>query len=55
LAKDGKLFLNKLHLQDSSPGEVGRESLWKMAKDLGRHYNVKEVVIQGGKSFDFDK
>ena len=28
---------------------VGREALWNMAKDLGRQFNVKEVIIQGGK------
>jgi len=47
--KDGKLYLNQLHLQGSSGGEVGRESLWKMAKSLGRQYNVEEVIIQGGR------
>ena len=47
--KDGKLYLNELHLQGASAGNVGRQGLWDMAKDLGRQYNVKEVVIQGGK------
>lgn len=47
--KEGKLYLNKLHLQGSSAGKVGRESLWEMARDLGRQYNVKEVIIQGGR------
>jgi len=47
--KDSRLYLDKLHLQGSAPGLVGRESLWDMAKDLGRQYNVKEVIIQGGK------
>lgn len=46
--KDGKLYLDKLHLQGSSAGKIGREKLWEMAKDLGRQYNVKEVIIQGG-------
>ena len=49
VVKDGKLYLNQLHLQGSSAGNVGREALWDMAKDLGRQYNVKEVIIQGGK------
>lgn len=47
--KDGKLYLNQLHLQGSSAGQVGREALWDMAKDLGRQHNAKEVIIQGGK------
>jgi hypothetical protein len=47
--KDGKLYLNQLHLQGSSAGSVGRGSLWNMAKDLGKQYNVNEVIIQGGK------
>jgi len=47
--KDGKLYLNQLHLQGSSAGNVGREALWNIAKDLGKQYNVKEVIIQGGK------
>ncbi|MHA4845778.1 RHS repeat-associated core domain-containing protein [Flavitalea antarctica] len=46
---DGKLFLNQLHLEGSAANKVGREALWKMAKDLGKQYNVKEVIIQGGK------
>jgi hypothetical protein len=49
VVKDGKLYLNQLHLQGSSAGNVGRKALWDMAKDLGRQYNVKEVIIQGGK------
>ena len=49
LVKDGKMYLDQLHLQGSSAGNVGRESLWKIAKDLGRQYNVGEVLIQGGK------
>ena len=47
--KEGKLYLNQLHLQGSSAGKVGRESMWEMARDLGRQYNVKEVIIQGGR------
>lgn len=47
--KEGKLYLNQLHLQGSSAGKVGRESLWDIARDLGRQYNVKEVIIQGGR------
>lgn len=47
--KEGKLYLNQMHLQGSSAGKVGRESLWEMARDLGRQYNVKEVIIQGGR------
>jgi len=46
---DGKLYLNQLHLQGSSAGNVGRQSLWSIAKDLGKQFNVKEVIIQGGK------
>lgn len=34
--KDGKLYLNQLHLQGSSAGSVGRQSLWDIAKDLGK-------------------
>ena len=47
--QDGKLLLNKLHLQGSEAGNIGRGALWEMAKDLGRQYNVKEVIIQGGR------
>ncbi|MCP1302180.1 RHS repeat-associated core domain-containing protein [Chryseobacterium sp. S0630] len=47
--KDGKLYLNQLHLQGSSGGKVGREALWNIAKDLGKQHNVTEVIIQGGK------
>lgn len=47
--KDGKLYLNQLHLQGSSAGNVGREALLNMTKDLGKQHNVKEVIIQGGK------
>ena len=47
--KDNKLFLNGLHLEGSSGGEVGRAALWKLAKDLGKQHNVKEVFIQGGR------
>ena len=49
LVKDGKLYLNQLHLAGSSGGKVGRSALWEMAKDLGRQHNVQEVIIQGGK------
>ena len=42
-------FLNELHLQGSSAGNIGREALWKMARDLGKQYNVSEVIIQGGR------
>ncbi len=49
MVKDGKLFLNELHLQGSSAGNIGREALWKMARDLGKQYNVSEVIIQGGR------
>ncbi len=44
-----KLHLNGLHLQGSTGGQVGRANLWNMAKDLGRQFNAKEVIIQGGK------
>jgi len=44
-----KLLLDKLHLQGSAAGEIGRANLWNMAKDLGKQFNVKEVIIQGGK------
>ena len=47
--KDGKLFLDGLHLQGSSAGNVGRQTLWNLAKDLGKQFNVKEVIIQGGR------
>lgn len=46
---DDVLYLDQLHLQGSAGGQVGREALWKMAKDLGKQHNVKQVVIQGGK------
>lgn len=44
-----KLHLNGLHLQGSSAGQVGRTNMWNMAKDLGKQFNAKEVIIQGGK------
>lgn len=44
-----KLHLNGLHLQGSSAGQVGRSNMWNMAKDLGKQFNAKEVIIQGGK------
>jgi len=47
--KDGKLFLDKLHLEGSSAGKVGREALWNMGKDLGKQFNVEEVIVQGGR------
>jgi hypothetical protein len=47
--EDGKLFLNKLHIQGSSGGKVGRAALWDIAKDIGKQYNVEEIIIQGGK------
>ncbi|MCS4300659.1 RHS repeat-associated protein [Chryseobacterium sp. BIGb0232] len=47
--KNDKLYLNQMHLQGSSAGKVGRSSLWNLAKDLGKQYNVQEVVIQGGR------
>lgn len=47
--KNKKLYLNQLHLQGSSPGNVGRGALWDIAKDLGKQYNANEVIIQGGK------
>ena len=43
------LYLDKLHLEGSTPGKVGRKALWEMAKDLGRQHNAKEVVVQGGR------
>ncbi len=43
------LYLNRLHLEGSAAGVVGRKALWEMAKDLGRQHNVGEVVIQGGR------
>lgn len=47
--KNDRLYLNQMHLQGSSAGKVGRSSLWNLAKDLGKQYNVQEVIIQGGK------
>jgi len=47
--KDDKLFLNELHLQGSEPNKIGRNALWNVAKDLGKQYKVKEVIIQGGR------
>ena len=44
-----KLHLNGLHLQGSSAGKVGRVNMWEMAKDLGKQFNAKQVIIQGGK------
>jgi hypothetical protein len=32
----------------SSAAKIGRQILWKMAKDLGKQFNVEEVIIQGG-------
>lgn len=28
---------------------IGRKALWEIGKDLGKQFNVKEVLIQGGK------
>ncbi len=47
--KGDKLFLNQLHLGGAAAGRVGRETLWEIAKDLGKQHNVKEVIIQGGR------
>jgi hypothetical protein len=44
-----KLHFNGLHLQGSFEGQVGRTNMWSMAKDLGKQFNAKEVIIQGGK------
>jgi hypothetical protein len=43
------LHLINLHLQGSESGKIGRSTLWEMAKDLGRQFQTKKVVIQGGK------
>ncbi len=43
------LYLINLHLQGSESGKIGRGTLWEMAKDLGRQFQAKTVVIQGGK------
>ena len=43
------LMLDKLHISGSSAGKVGRPALWKIAKDIGKQFQVKEIVIQGGK------
>ena len=43
-----RLILKQLHLQGSEANQVNRSNLWAIAKDIGRQYNVKEVVIQGG-------
>ncbi|MEG1592638.1 hypothetical protein [Chryseobacterium sp.] len=49
-AVEGKtLHLNQLHIEGSSGGKVGRENLYKIARDLGRQFKVEEVIIQGGK------
>lgn len=47
--REGRLYLTQLHLQGSSAGNIGRPALWKIGKELGRQFNVKEVIIQGGK------
>ena len=49
IVKENQLHLNQLHLQGSSGGQIGRQNLWKMAKDLGKQFKVEEVIIQGGK------
>jgi hypothetical protein len=49
IVDDEVLYLDKLHLQGSEPGKVGIYKLREMAKDLGRHFQAKKVVIQGGK------
>lgn len=49
IVKDDALILHQLHLQGSKAGDVGRHALWDIAKDLGRQFNVKKVLIQGGK------
>lgn len=47
--KGDKLYLRQLHLGGSTAGKVGRSGLFQMARDLGRQYGAKEVVIEGGK------
>jgi hypothetical protein len=44
-----RLFLDQLHIEGAAAGKIGRNALWEMAKNLGKHYNVKEVIIQGGR------
>ncbi|TAE11876.1 MAG: hypothetical protein EAZ95_13070 [Bacteroidetes bacterium] len=47
---EGKtLRLTNLHLQGSESGKIGRKILWEMAKDLGKQYQVEQVVIYGGR------
>jgi RHS repeat-associated protein len=51
--KEEVLYLNRLHLQSTNAevtaGNVGRNKLYEAAKDLGKQFNAKEVIIQGGK------
>ena len=47
--QDRRLYLDKLHLEGSTAGAIGRKVLWEMAKDLGRQLNATEVVIQGAR------
>ncbi len=37
---DETLYLDQLHLESSSAGDIGRKVLWEMAKDLGRQHGV---------------
>ena len=43
------LKLDKLHISGSSSEKVGRPALWEIAKDIGKQFEAKEIVIQGGR------
>jgi hypothetical protein len=44
-----KLHLNGLHIQGSAAGKIGRANLWRLSKDLGNQFGVRNVIIQGGR------
>lgn len=49
VVKNKQLIWDQLHIQGSKAGNIGRENLWNVAKDLGKQFKVNEVLIQGGK------
>jgi len=48
ILKGNKLILRGTHIGGAAPGEVGVHELYEIARQYGRQYGVKQVIIEGG-------
>ncbi|RYE90276.1 MAG: hypothetical protein EOO37_03360 [Cytophagaceae bacterium] len=43
------LRLVRLHVEGTAQNQVGRASLWQIARQVGRHFGATTIIIEGGR------